>query len=66
MLAILGELVSLIASDTKQEEPGSVAVGVRRLSRDGGNAATMCWLHTQRHFASPDLQAQTPADSTLP
>jgi len=37
VLAILGELVSLIASDTRQEEPGSVAVGVRRLSRDEGS-----------------------------
>lgn len=37
MLAILGDLVSLIASDTRQEEPGSAAVGVRRLSRDGGS-----------------------------
>lgn len=39
MLATPGELVSLIASDTRQEEPGSVAVGVRRLSRDGGSTS---------------------------
>lgn len=37
MLAVLGELISLIASDTRQEEPGSAAVGVRRLSRAGGS-----------------------------
>lgn len=66
MLAVLGDLVSLIASDTRQEEPGSAAEGVRRLSRDGGNSPTTCWLRTQRHSASPDLQAQTSADSAMP
>lgn len=44
MLAVRGELISLIASDTRQEEPGSVAAGVRRLLGMEAASPAAHWL----------------------
>lgn len=54
MLAVPGDLVSIIASDTRQEEPGSVAVGVRRGSRDGGSLPAMVLISLTCGSISPE------------